>query len=195
MKKIATKKEPKPKAPTKPRKKAAPKAKASLQAQVPTVSELVEHRPIASNAPLWEKPKVCTPEMFEQICERVADGESLGTIGKCHDMPARLIIRRYIASSDEIKAMYARAVEDRGDSRAEQLDGLVKRVVTGDLDPNAARVAIDTIKWQTAKEKPRTYGDKLDIEAKVTTQNLTDDQINARLMQLAEATANAARSE
>lgn len=200
MPKTAPTKPVKPKAPTKPRKKASPKAKASLQAQAPIVSELVEHRPIASNAPVIEikqkrrgRDTVYTEELGTQICEMLSDGTKIGDICKIPGMPSEPTIRAWSIDFDHpFAGMYAHAREV---GYTKMGDEILSIADNSELDHNDRRIRIDTRKWMLSKMLPKVYGDKLDIEARVTVQTLTDDQINARLMQLAEATANAARSE
>ena len=40
---------------------------------------------------------------------------------------------------------------------------LAERTIKGEIEPNAARVAADIIKWQLSKQKPKSYGDKVDM--------------------------------
>ena len=42
---------------------------------------------------------------------------------------------------------------------AERILELAEEVVAGKLDPAAARVAIDALKWTASKLKPKRYGD------------------------------------
>jgi len=48
--------------------------------------------------------------------------------------------------------------------RADQLDEIIFEVKSGTLEAHAARVVIDTIKWQCSKERPKVYGDKIQHE-------------------------------
>ena len=43
---------------------------------------------------------------------------------------------------------------------------------------------MDTLKWRASKMKPRSYGDKLTLEAEVNVRQMTDEQLNARLTYL-----------
>ena len=60
-----------------------------------------------------------------------------------------------------------RAREMQGDADADEIKHLMRRVVDPKmpddlkLDANAARVAIDALKWSAGKRAPRKYGDKL----------------------------------
>ena len=44
------------------------------------------------------------------------------------------------------------------------IDRICRDALSGQLDPNAARVAIDAQKWIAGKENARKYGDRQQIE-------------------------------
>jgi hypothetical protein len=46
------------------------------------------------------------------------------------------------------------------------------------------KLLVDTLKWRASKMKPRSYGDKLQLEAEVSVRQMTDEQLNARLAYL-----------
>jgi hypothetical protein len=134
------------------------------------------HRP-----PKWtdaEKAK-----LKDRVCDLVAAGETDATIEMVEGMPSAQSIRRWRIEDEVFCSNYARAREARADFRADRIDGYVSKVVDGTLDPNAARVAIDAEKWQAGKEKPKVYGDRLQLDADVT-MSMTDDQLDRRLAQL-----------
>ena len=79
------------------------------------------------------------------------------------DMPSKDTLYRWKRQNKEFSDQYARAREHRADSRQDYIDELVGKLLTGDIDPQVARVAIDAEKWQMGKEQPRSYGDKLAI--------------------------------
>ncbi|RRU17834.1 hypothetical protein EGJ34_06760 [Stenotrophomonas sp. 278] len=56
-----------------------------------------------------------------------------------------------------------RARASRADARFERLDEIMEEVRTGKLDPSAARVMMDAIKWQSGKENAKRYGEKLQL--------------------------------
>ena len=47
---------------------------------------------------------------------------------------------------------------------------MIDRVLNGEVNPNAGRVAIDGLKWIAARMLPKRYGDRVDA-------NLTGDII------------------
>ena len=68
------------------------------------------------------------------------------------------LLDKHITADD-----YARAREAQGDYYAEQIDEIRERVTAGEMDPNAARIAIDSLKWQAAKFHRNRYGDKVEL--------------------------------
>lgn len=64
---------------------------------------------------------------------------------------------------------YAQARNTRADTRFEKLDDLTQELREGKIDPQQARVLLDALKWQVAKEAPKKYGDSLDLNVKNST--------------------------
>jgi predicted ATP-grasp superfamily ATP-dependent carboligase len=50
---------------------------------------------------------------------------------------------------------------------ADQLDEINNSVLSGMLDPQAARLVSDNKKWQASRLIPKVYGDRMGIESKV----------------------------
>jgi hypothetical protein len=61
-------------------------------------------------------------------------------------------------------ADYGRAREEGAHHDFDRLRDLEQELLAGKLDPQAARVAIDSIKWRLSKQLPRIYGDRQTIE-------------------------------
>lgn len=101
------------------------------------------------------------------ICELIASGESLAKILRKKSMPGYSTVMRWLADDGEFRENYARAREAQADADADKIGDVASRVLEGKLDPQAARVAIDALKWSAAKRQPKKYGDKLDLDAKV----------------------------
>ncbi len=131
-----------------------------------------------SKAPPKEKPiKMPSDSTREQIIERmlieIASGKSLTTV--CETiLPISLwTMYQWIRADVKLAQEYARACEDRADQKNDRVSEIIDKVEQGELDPNAARVMIDAIKWQACHERPKKYGDRIGIEHSVDT-NLAD---------------------
>jgi hypothetical protein len=110
------------------------------------------------------RPTDYTEDLAADFCSRIALGKSLRRVVKDADMPSHSSIYRWFSLYPEFCEQYARAKEDSADSRADQVEEIAEKVLDGEYDPQAARVAIDAFKWTSGKHKPKKYGDKITQE-------------------------------
>jgi hypothetical protein len=123
------------------------------------------------------RPSTYTPEIGEIITDRLSQGELLIKICQDEDMPPRKTIYTWMTANPAFKEAYARA-------RLAWADWWAERVLAISLDSSGdifvdengkavidhanvqrARLQSDTIKWLVGKYAPRTYGDKLALDA------------------------------
>lgn len=106
------------------------------------------------------RPSSFTDEAAEEIVTRMAYGESLRSICRDDHMPPLQTVIGWQAKHEEFAVKCARARE----AQAEDMDGrvmsLAERVESGDMDPQAARVALAAYQWRASKLAPKRYGDK-----------------------------------
>lgn len=107
-----------------------------------------------------------TPEIVDRICELVALCVPVAKICAMEGMPDKSTLYRWKREDADFRDKYARAREDRADARQDEIDDIVQKMLAGAIKPDAARVAIDAIKWQMGKEKPKSYGEKIQIDAR-----------------------------
>lgn len=101
----------------------------------------------------------------DQILEAIADGQGLVSFLKQReDMPSYSTVMRWIRDNPEFAEMYTRACEDMADNDADKISDVAERVIRGEIEPQAARVAIEAYKWSAGKRRPRKYGDKIEID-------------------------------
>ena len=84
---------------------------------------------------------------------------------------------------------YARAREASADADADDIGHISRQAADGEIEPAAARAAIDGLKWSAGKRKPKKYGDKValvgggadddPIRHQLDPSNLTDEQLAA----------------
>ena len=103
-------------------------------------------------------------KLFDKICERIANGESLRGICEDEDMPSTTAVTKWLAKDEKgeglLVAQYAYAREAYADANADDIGYIGDQVLKGKYDPAAARVAIDAKKWTAGKMKPKKYADK-----------------------------------
>ena len=130
------------------------------------------------------RPTDYTEELAAKICSTIALGNSSRSVVAMVDMPCAQTIYNWFGKHEGFVEQYARAKEDSADSRADQIEEIGDKVLTGEYDPAAARVAIDAFKWTSGKHKPKKYGDKQQIETTHTFSQMSDDEVNNRIKAL-----------
>lgn len=106
------------------------------------------------------RPSKYTPELVDNICQRIALGESLNKICSDDDMPNMSSIFKWLGEHEDFSKKYARAKEEQGELMADQIIALADNCE----DVNKARLQIDARKWVAAKLKPKKYGEKISTE-------------------------------
>lgn len=109
------------------------------------------------------RPSIYSEELANEICRRIANGQSLVTICNDEAMPSRETIYAWINEKPEFSDKYARAKEDQADFKAEEIETIADKALKGEYKADVARVAIDAKKWTASKLKPKKYGEKLDV--------------------------------
>ncbi len=104
-----------------------------------------------------------TEEVATAFCAGIAEGKSVRTICEDESMPSTFTIMKWLAKNPPFALQYARARETRAHARFESIDAVLEDLRAGTIDPNAARVIIDAIKWQCGKENAKKYGDRLEL--------------------------------
>lgn len=132
------------------------------------------------------RPSDYLPEVAEDICNLLMDGESLRSICKRPGMPSIRAVMYWLQKHEDFVQQYVRAREVQADLLAEEIleiaDDSAGDVVIDDEgreQTNHERVArsrlrVDARKWYASKLAPKKYGDKIDanvsggLEVKIT---------------------------
>jgi hypothetical protein len=125
------------------------------------------------------RPSSYTKQVGDEICLRLADGESLRKICESEDMPSKTSVFRWLADEKNkaFRDQYALARELQADSLFDEMLDIADESV-GDSyeDSNGnerinhevvqrSKLRIDTRKWLAGKLRPKVYGDKADAPA------------------------------
>jgi hypothetical protein len=127
------------------------------------------------------RPSAYTEAIATEICQRLADGESLNSICKSDHLPAvSTVISWTIDNRGGFSERYARAREIQLDRVADEILDLVddsrndfveRASNNGDVATvfdrehvDRIRLRVDTRKWLLTKLKPHRYGDKVDLK-------------------------------
>lgn len=138
------------------------------------------------------RPTDYNQDLVEKITERIADGESLRSICRDPEMPAKSSVFKWLSQNKDFADQYARAREEQAETLALE----IVEIADGDKqsDDTAVmaardRLRVDARKWVASKLKPKVYGDRQviagDPEAPLV--NATEDQLDARINALLKA--------
>lgn len=111
------------------------------------------------------RPHGYTEEKALEICELVADGQSINKISKMPGMPTRSTILKWFRDVPEFSDMYVRAKEIGFEVLADEIIDIAdaaENIKTEELRRH--QLMIETRKWLLAKLQPRKYGDRLTQE-------------------------------
>ena len=103
-----------------------------------------------------------TQELGDEICHRIATGETLRTIIQDSHMPDRVTIYRWLEVNEDFRNQYTHA-------RSQQADHYFEQIIDESFashDAQIGRLRVDALKWVASKMQPKKYGDKLEIETK-----------------------------
>jgi hypothetical protein len=105
--------------------------------------------------------------------------KSLKDICADEDMPDRDTIMLWQAQDPEFSAQCAHARAIQVDAMVDDMADIEDRVLTGEIDPAAARVVLDSQRWRAMKIAPKTYGDKTELTVKRGHDDITDAELQA----------------
>ena len=126
------------------------------------------------------RPHALDQALMDEICERVADGETVRQIGKLDHMPVASTIYLTLARDKEFSDQYAIArqaqlarwedeileiADDASNDWIERSgrDGDAGWVLNGEAI-GRSRLRVDSRKWIMSKRLPKVYGDKVTTE-------------------------------
>jgi hypothetical protein len=126
------------------------------------------------------RPSSYTVEKGDEICRRMASGQSLREVCRADDMPSLPTVLRWAESFPSFREQYVRAREALLEHWAEEIveisdDGSNDWQTRQDAEGNEtkvldhehiqrSRLRVDTRKWLLSKLAPRKYGEKLSAE-------------------------------
>jgi hypothetical protein len=127
------------------------------------------------------RPSAFTEEKAQEICRRIAEGESMRHICLLEGMPSQSMIYRWLDENKSFREQYAHAREKQADAFLDQIQEIAHdgrndweiqecertkqdRIVLHAEHVQRSRLRVDTLKWVMSKLAPKKYGDKLDIE-------------------------------
>ena len=115
-------------------------------------------------------------EIMEQICDRLAGGETLVDITNEKDMPSYRSVTRAVQDDETLWEMYRKARILQGEWMADRINGLAMEPLPDNKDPRVIgaevqrrRLEIETLKWTTARNQPFGIRDKKEDQPQAQT--------------------------
>lgn len=142
------------------------------------------------------RPSDYTPELGDLICSELADGKSMRAVCLPDEMPDKATVFRWIRTKKGFRDQYARAKEESADALTDEMLDIADDsnldytktdedgVKLNSENIQRSRLRIDTRKWLASKLKPKKFGDKQYIETKDTTEEVSDDDLDDRILAL-----------
>lgn len=139
------------------------------------------------------RPTDFTQEKADLICGLISDGHSLRTVCALEGMPNMVTIFRWLREKPDFCNQYETSKQEQADAMQEDIIAIADEdpqlISAGEANGGAVvkidaafeqwrKTRIDARKWCAAKLKPKKYGDKLELDAKVS----IGDAVSERLM-------------
>ena len=97
--------------------------------------------------------------LAEAICERLANGESLTSIGRDPAMPSYATILRWVGRYPEFADLYVEARQMQADYLFDEARDVAQAATAGNVW--VSRLRFDVIRWQAARLRPHKYCERL----------------------------------
>lgn len=144
-------------------------------------------------------------DLFNDICARVSDGESVRTLLLEKGMPSSKTFYEWLDNDSEKVKQYTRATNSRADKIFEdilviadkqdndvyeiEIDGKIIEKVDHNVI-NRNKLQVDARKWMVGKMNPKKYGDNKVIDLNVDDKKSTPEDRAARIEKLKEMLKN-----
>lgn len=110
------------------------------------------------------RPSSYSIEIADKICERMIEGETIAEICTDEAMPSRRTVYDWHDAHPEFRTRCARAREGMADAFEARMQGVIEKVESGQLPPDAARVVVSNLQWRAAKAAPKAFGDAVNLK-------------------------------
>lgn len=130
------------------------------------------------------RPTVRHSDLDDRIIGLLQEGKSFRWFDseQAIGLPSTATIRRWRADDAEFDSKCARACEAAADADYDLMEELEARSLLPEKDPNhlnpkAVNVVLSNMRWRMEKRKARTYGQKVEVKAAVTLEQLIGESL------------------
>ena len=130
------------------------------------------------------RPTKCTQEITDELCRRLADGDSLREVCADEKMPEKSTVLLWVVQERKIEGtdrlfsdQYHAGREAAGYSHADEAMDLRNEIRTGDIDPQAAKVILDALKWGAERMAPKRHSQRQEVDHRSGDGSMTPSRI------------------
>jgi hypothetical protein len=105
---------------------------------------------------------LAVPENIDRLLETVTCGQSLRRFCEQEEIAYSPVQRALM--TDALRPRYYAAQEEQAEHLLGEMERVTQRIESGDLEPKAGAVVLDSIKWRLSKFNARRYSDRQVIE-------------------------------
>ena len=128
------------------------------------------------------RPTAYTPEIKDEVCTRLTLGESLRSICLSEHIPALSTVLLWVVNNREgFSEHYNEARRAQAYTHVDEMLDMREGILDGSIEPNAARVVADIIKWTTTRMNKKAFSERPVEEEKVNAdQTITINLVDAK---------------
>lgn len=125
------------------------------------------------------RPSKYTVKIRDKICVRLSGGESLRSICNDKDMPVVSTVLLWVVENREgFSEHYARSREAQAHFHVDEMLDMRHGVLDGTIEPQAARVVADMIKWSAERMGKKAFNAKAQESEEI---EITDNKKTIRV--------------
>ena len=110
------------------------------------------------------RPTKLTKKVRDEICTRIAGGESLRSVCDDTHLPVMSSVLLWVVDNrDGFSEHYMRAREAAGFAHADRLVHTVDKVADGTYDPQTAKAMLDGLKWAAERMAPKRHSPRQEL--------------------------------
>lgn len=103
---------------------------------------------------------------LDEILDLFADGETFRGVARIVGVSTRTL-NKFLTRKDNVEQYYA-VLQESSDSYASMAEEALRNSPADKIEIQRARELAHHYRWMAAKRNPKRYGDKLDVDAKVS---------------------------
>lgn len=125
------------------------------------------------------RPSIYSEDLGNQICVRIAGGESLRSICREDGMPVLSTVLLWVVDGKhpEFSEQYHVAREAAGYAHADEALDMRHAVLSGEVDPQSAKVVLDALKWGAERMAPKRHSQRQELAHSSPDGSMTPKQI------------------